>query len=136
MTIQPDGKAGSNDWRSRLRRIHDEAFNRDWDQHLLELNARLGLTGDDTLFPSVAGHPPVWFNGDVEVIEPGNWVLVLSLNYQLAGPDAYGSAFTPESFWQLWRSHNRQYWYARFFRPLVQVASLALGKSIPSEAEP
>ncbi len=38
--------------------------------------------------------------------------------------------------WNFCRTHNRDYWYTRFFRPLVMLASTALGESIEPDAQP
>lgn len=116
-----------------LRRIHDETLTIDWQQKVEELNRQLGLSGDDVLSLSIPGLPPFWFNGDVEAIVPGRWVLVISLNHQLGG---YGADEPQaEGLWDFLRGHNRNFWYPRFFRPLVQVASLALSDEVAEDDE-
>lgn len=51
-------------------------------------------------------------------------------------PGYYGRALTRDSAWDFWRTHNREWWYWRFFRPLVRVAAAALGESVATQAEP
>jgi hypothetical protein len=77
--------------------------------------------------------PPSWFNGDVEVLEPNRWTLVVSLNPQLA-EEKYAPAAS--ELWRFWRTHNRKFWYWRFFRPLVQLASQVLGEATAPADEP
>ncbi|HEX5368361.1 MAG TPA: hypothetical protein VFY10_03000 [Dehalococcoidia bacterium] len=110
-------------WIADLRRIHDQAFSIDWQAHVDEANRRLALAGDDALRLSLPGLPPLWFNGDVQSIEPGQWTLVLSLNHQLGDEKHAPSA---PNLWDWCRTHNRVLWYWRFFRPLVQLASMVL----------
>ena len=90
-----------------LRRIHDETLTIDWQPKVTKLNRRLGLSGDDVLSLSIPGLPPFSFNGDVEAIVPGKWILVISLNHQLGG---YGAdAPQAEGLWDFLGSHNRNF---------------------------
>ena len=123
--------AEHDDWRAELRRIFDESFHFDWTDHLAGLNARLNLQ-DDPFQVSIPGLPPCLFNGDVEAITPGDWTLVISLNHQLS--EKHRVLDQPQA-WDFWRNHNRDHWYPRFFRPLVQVASVALGHTVSPDAE-
>ena len=101
------------------------------------MNARHGLAGDDAFSVHVPGLPPVWFNGDVETIEPGRWALVVSLNPHTPPPGFYGTRHTPDAYWTLWRTHNRDVrWYPTFYRGLVRVAAAALGEAVPKERQP
>ncbi len=130
--------SGSNRaWLSQLRHIHDEAFAFDGDRHIAGLNERFGLTGDMELSVHVPGLPPVWFNGDVEAIEPNRWALVISLNPHTPPQGFYGQGHSPDAYWNLWRTHNRdRYWYKQFYRGLALVAIAALGEKVPVDQEP
>src|ERR1051326_7604936 len=72
-----------------------------------------------------AGLPPIWFQGNVERIEPGNWVLVMSLNHQRANRDEYTSV-TADTSWDMQCQHHRDHWYELFNGPLARVAAAAL----------
>ena len=63
--------AACGGWLDQLRRTFDDAFGFDWEGHIATLNAGYGLAGNDAFSVHVPGLLPVWFNGDVEVIEPG-----------------------------------------------------------------
>jgi hypothetical protein len=123
----------SEPWYRPVRAIHDEHFYDPWEEHLARLNARYGLQDDDVLLTHGPGLPPPWFNGDIESIEPGQWVLVISLNPKLnprdlKARDRYcGQGFTPATYWDHWRRFNVNHWYPRFFSPLATLAAGALG---------
>ncbi len=74
------GLSTSEPWYSPIRAIHDEHFYDPWEERLAQINARYGLQGDHALLTHGPGLPPPWFNGDIEAVEPGKWVLVISLN--------------------------------------------------------
>lgn len=125
-------------WLTELRSIHDEFFTYDWTAHLRSLNARLGLTGRDE-FGLPFGLPPAWFVGDVEVLQPDEWVLVLSLNQARREEDNdwhLAQGYTSQSYWDHWRWLNREWWEPRFYRPLVRLAAGALGADLDQHAEP
>lgn len=124
------------DWRTELRELYNEALHFDWATHLSRLNTDYRLSGDGLLSTTDVGLPPAWFNGDLEAIEPGRWVLVVSLNPGKADHGAYGDALRRDNGWDFWRRHNVEWWYWKFFRPLVQVASLALNEDVPRDQEP
>jgi hypothetical protein len=86
----------------------------------------LGLTGTAALPPSIKGLPPIWFQGDVERIQPGKWMLVMSLNHQLPTVWEYAMV-TGESAWHMQCDHHRDHWYEDFFGPLARVAAVAMG---------
>ena len=69
-----------DDWLSQLRGIHDASIHSDWASLAANVNRRSSLTGGSEMEPSRPGLPPIWFQGNVEGIKPGNWVLVMSLN--------------------------------------------------------
>ena len=119
-------------WLTELRDIFEKSKSVDWENHTRQLNFRLGLSGDDALCPSFQGLPPFWFNGDVEALRPGEWTLVMSLNHQLPGGQEEVSR---ETMWEFCRTHNTRYWYTRFFRPLVTLASTALDHDVANEQE-
>ena len=121
-------------WLVKLRELHDEAFEFDWESHLAALNSRLRLTGQGELCSSVAGHPPVWFNGDVEMIVPGCWTLVISLNHQKGPPEGYPGPFSPQQYWDFWRRHNVVYGWLPFLSPLIHVVAPAMGDAVPEAA--
>jgi hypothetical protein len=83
-----------------------------------------------------------WFNGDIEVVEPGRWVLVISLNHHIdpddqETSDRYASAkYTPDTYWDDRRTFNMNHWYRAFFGPLARVAAAALGERLTREQEP
>ena len=54
-----------SDWRSELRRIHEDVLSHDWDTHVDRLNVALGLAASHALGLSVPGLAPLWFQGDV-----------------------------------------------------------------------
>jgi hypothetical protein len=124
------------DWLIQLRQIHDEALKFDWESHLRTLNARYGFQGELALSTAQAGAPPAWFNGDTEAIEGTSWVLVISLNPQKPPEGYYAGKLTPATAWDFWRTHNTDWWYARFFRPLVRLAAPSIGESMPAHGYP
>ena len=122
----------SKPWVEQLRELHDQAFSVDWATHLGALNRSLALTGPHELTTPARKCPPSWFVGDVEALEPGRWVLVISLNQKRH--DA-GQGFTPQTYWDHWRWLHRSHWYD-FYRPPVRLASTALGVEIRPEQKP
>ena len=133
MMLNAGAASSSMGWLQAIRELHELHFSFDWYSHALALSHRYGLEGDDELKVNAPGLPPRWFSGDVEAIEPERWVLVVSLNpnYSKDGTDLQWfnqQAFDSEGWWNHMRSHNRDWWYAPFFAPLVQVAVLALGE--------
>ncbi len=124
-------------WTAELRRLHDEHFEFDWERHVRALNKRLRLSGKDE-FGLAPGLPPSWLVGDVAALTPRQWVLVVSLNQaRRQEDDAWHVArgYTSESYWDHWRWLNRDWWEPRFYRPLVRLASTALGVEIDAETE-
>jgi hypothetical protein len=114
-------------WLSTLHSIHDDGFSRDWRSHLDKLNQDLRLEGEAALQTSFPNLPPIWFNGDLDSLAPGDWTLVISLNHQLAGKQVEPK---PDEFWDYCRTHNRDHWYSRFFRPLVRLSAAVFGEDI------
>ena len=128
--------AGVQPWLSSIRKLHDDSFNVDWERHLATLNERLRLAGVDRLQTAISHFPPSWFNGDIEALKPGKWVLVVSLNPQLGPPEGYVVDHSPDAYWQFWRMHNKTFpLWGPFFNPLVRVAAISLGEEPPSSAE-
>lgn len=124
-------------WLDGIRELHDASFSVDWASHLAELNARLDLSGDDR-FGLPAGLPPSWFVGDIEVLVPRRWVLVLSLNQARRDEDDdwhLAQNYTPQTYWDHWRWLNRDWWEPRFYRPLVRLAAASLGVEVGREQE-
>jgi hypothetical protein len=124
-----------SNWKQRLRRIWDDADAVDWEAHLRDLNARYGLSGRHSLAVAAPGMPPVWWNGDLDRLEPGRWVLVVSLNPSLARAGRYDRYATPEQWRELWRTHLTEHWRPSFFRPRVRLAAAALGETVAREDE-
>lgn len=123
-------------WLTELRSLFDGAFADDWSAHVSDLNARYGLAADGELSIHVP-ESPLWFIGDVEAIQPGAWVLAISLNPHTPPPDFYESGHTPEFYWNLWRTHNRDFfWYPKFYGPLARVAAATLGEELLRDQEP
>jgi len=114
-------------WIKRLREVQLGSFELDWESNLQRLNRKLQLPAESKFSLVVPAAPPPLFNGDLETIKPGHWALVVSLNHQLGSHDVEPSA---DAQWHYWRNFNRERWYPRFFRPLTQVASSALGDSV------
>lgn len=125
-------------WTDELRRLHDSNFAFDWDGHVRALNERLQLTGADEFGLPAAGLPPSWFVGDVAALEPRRWVLIVSLN-QARREDEEGwhraRRYTSQTYWDHWRWLNRDWWQPRFYRPLVRLASAALGVEVDADRE-
>ncbi len=120
------------DWLNSLRALYKDALCYDWDSNVRKLNERYNLTAHRALSLQVAGLPPAWFNGDVESIEPGRWVMAVSLNPHVA-PEGYYGTQTGKTWWPYWLRFNIKHWYPRFFRPLVQVAAMGLGEQVSKE---
>jgi hypothetical protein len=114
-------------WVDSLRRIHEDSFNIDWSKEVEEVNLLLQTT--DTFNTSLPGLPPIWFQGDVEAITPGNWTLVISLNHQRCDEVAP----PPGEYWDWCRGHLRTSPNTHFFTPLVKVASTALAHEFPDQ---
>ena len=125
-------------WARELRRLHEENFF-DWTSHLRDLNRALNLVGPDEFTVPNAGLPPSWFVGDVEVLQPGRWVLVVSLNHgawaQRTEASRREQRDSIQKDWDYWRWLNRNDWYAPFYSPLVRLAATTLGEEIPDARE-
>ncbi len=127
-----------NSWVHELRELHDSNFGFDWDSHVQALNEQLQLHGLDEFGLAAPGLPPVWFVGNVEALAPDGWVLVVSLNQARRERDGawhLAQQYTSQSYWDHWRWLNRDWWEPRFYRPLVRLASTALGVAVDSEME-
>jgi hypothetical protein len=140
LTVLPDTEQDTpempEDWRGELRRLHNDALRVDWEAHLADLNVRYGLVGRHVLSTTDVGLPPAWFNGDVDAVEPGSWVLVVSLNPGKPPAGFYGNELRRDNGWDFWRRHNEgKWWYARFFKPLAQLAAYALNEELPPGTE-
>ena len=128
----------SDSWDARLRKLHDKNFDFDWDEHIRALNEERGLEGRHAFGLAAPTLAPSWLVGDVEAAEPGRWVLVVSLNQARREEDEASHLarnYTAQSYWDHWRFLNRNWWEPRFYRPLVRLASRALGAETPSDAE-
>lgn len=129
-------------WYGQIRAFHDDHFYDPWEERLTQINARLALREDDVFLTHGPGLPPPWFNGDIEVVQPHQWILVISLNPRLnprshTAQDWYrDQRFTPDTYWEHWRQFNTQHWYPRFFSPLANLAAGALGIVVEPQAVP
>src|SRR5947209_8577516 len=121
----------SPDWLADLRKLHDKAFGFAWDAHVIALNEHFGFKGKKQLSLSIRGFPPMWFNGDLEGIEPGKWLLTIALNHQADHYVDFPRPDGPDGAWRDYRVQNRKRWYPRFFGPLVRLSAAALGEHIP-----
>ena len=76
-------------WVRELREIHDSNFNdrSKWSKHVRDLNQRLGLKGQDEFGLPAPSLPPAWFEGNVEGLAMGEWVLAVSLNQKREAED-------------------------------------------------
>ena len=124
-------------WVRRLRDLHDESFALDWSSHLEALSRSLSL-GSDPLATPAPGLPPSWFVGDVEAIEPGRWVLVVSLNQAYRPDDEWHLAqhYTAQTYWDHWRDCERHWMSARaFYRAYVLFAAATLGVKLVTDED-
>lgn len=126
-------------WVRELRRLHEEAYSCDWTSHLRDLNRRHELGGRDELAVPDAGLPPSWFVGDVEALDPGRWILVVSLNQaSWAEKDEAWRSQQRDSIqgdWDFWRLLNQKTWYGTFYSPMVRLGAMTLGEEVPGERE-
>ena len=82
-----------------------------------------------------------WFNGDIESVTPGQWVLAVSLNHQVdsdpsgASPLGGCGSSVSDVWWKSRRTMNTDRWYGRFFSPLARVAAAATGQQLAKEKE-
>ena len=126
-------------WLDELRHIHDEHFDYGWHEHLRGLNGSLGLEGAAALGLAAPGLPPSWFVGDAEALEPGEWVLAVSLNQALREEHAEEHArqrYTRQTYWDHWRWLNRNWWHPGFYGRPVRLAAGAMGADVGSGTEP
>lgn len=136
------GLEGQTPWYQEIREIHDQHFHDPWQERADAINRRHALSRAHKLFTPAPGVPMPWFNGDIEAVEPGRWVLVISLNHYVnpAAREALdrdtAAQFTPETYWDHWRTFNMDHWYRDFFGPLARVAATALGDELTREEEP
>ena len=122
-------------WLEDLRSEFDRAFLVDWSQHIRQLNVDLKLSGSDLLVETP--RPPEFFWGDLEALQPSQWVAVVSLNPQVysAKDEAWYQQqdWTPQAYWDYLNRRDLKgfreadYYYTRFARPLVKLAGPALG---------
>ena len=133
---------GQPPWYQEIQNIHDRHFSDPWQDRVDAINQRYRLSRQHMLFTPDPEGPMPWFNGDIEAVEPGRWVLVISLNHYV-NPDARasrerddGARNTPESYWDHRRTFNTEFWYRKFFGPLARVAATALGEPLTREQEP
>lgn len=128
--------SNSEPWYGPVRAIHDDHFHDPWEERLAHINDRFGLQGNDVFLTHGPGLPPPWFNGDIEAVQPGRWVLAISLNPRLnprspSAQDWYrDQGFTPDTYWDHWRHFNTNHWYPDFFAPLASLAAGALGMQL------
>lgn len=129
-------------WYQDIRDIHDRHFCDPWQERADVINRRYRLPRDHMLLTHGTAIPVPWFIGDIQAVQPGRWVLVISLNHHI-NPDAhqafarYTSAnYTPETLWDHWRTFNTDHWYPEFFARLARVAAAALGEQLTEEQEP
>lgn len=129
-------------WYQEIRDIHNRHVHDTWQGRIDAINQRYALSGAHKLFTPDPDAPMPWFNGNIEAVEPGNWVLVISLNHYVnpdslstSGFDTTGS-HTAETYLDHRLTFNTESWYGKFFGPLAQVAAAALGEQLTREQEP
>jgi hypothetical protein len=128
-------------WYQAIRDIHEQHFHDPWQERVDEINKRYALAGSHMLFTPDPDGPVPWFNGDIEAIEPGHWVLVISLNHYVNPASRSASVvhsiagYTPETYWDHRRTFNTTHWYRKFFGPLARVAAVALGEELTKAQE-
>ena len=129
-------------WYQGIRDIHDRHFHESWQERADAINQRFQLSRGHILLTHGPGVPMPWFNGDIHSVEPGHWVLVVSLNHQIDShaPEASSrqdsESFAKEARWNDRRTLNTDRWYGRFFGPLTRVAAAAMQEHLTSEQEP
>lgn len=125
-------------WVEELRALHDQSFEHNWVAHLRALNGDLGAVDRRELATPAPGLPPSWFVGDIEALEPGEWVLFVGLNQARSRDDEPWHAaqgYTAQTYWDYWRLLNTNSWYARYYSPRMRLAAAALGGGIPGTRE-
>lgn len=126
-------------WYEPIWNIHENHFYDHWQERLSRINSRYQLTGENTLLTHSSTVPPPWFNGDIEAVQPGEWVLMVSLNPRVKPTETEAiqwyddQRFTPESYWRHWRRFNENHWYPTFFYPRVRLAARVMGESVSRE---
>lgn len=129
-------------WHDAIRSIHEQHFGDPWQERLVAINQRFGLSGDNVFLTHGQTVPPPWFNGDIEAVRPGDWVLMVSLNPRVIPSEVEtirwydNQGFTAETYWAHWRRFNTNHWYWKFFRPRVRLASRLMGKPVTPNLEP
>jgi hypothetical protein len=128
------------DWLQTIRDLNEQHFSFDWWAQAAALNERFQLKGGDALRTNAPGLPPMWFNGDIEAIQPGRWVLVVSLNHNYSDAEEdlrwyVDQRFDSHLWWDYMRTHNRDWWYSTFFGPLVRLAAGAIGEEVTAGQE-
>jgi hypothetical protein len=129
-------------WVGEVWRILEGIVDFQWDAHLDELNTRLGLGVDYRFSTHGPGQPPTFFNGDIDALQPGRWVLAVSLNpHQVrqtgtpSGSPVVRRFATLTEYWNFWRIYNTQTWFPGFYRPLTRVAAGAMGEELSLDNE-
>jgi hypothetical protein len=135
------GSEWQTPWYQEIREIHDRHFHDPWQERVDAINQRYLLSRHHMLFAPDSGVLVPWFNGNIEAVEPGRWILVISLNHyvdpverEASGRDT-GAQYTSATYWDQRRAFNMNHWYRDFFGPLARVAATALGDELTKEQE-
>ncbi|MBA3450051.1 MAG: hypothetical protein H0T18_02425 [Chloroflexia bacterium] len=129
-------------WYQGIRDIHDRHIHDSWEERVDAINQRYQLRGEHILLTHGPGVPMPWFNGDIQSVEPGKWVLVISLNHQIdsnpseAAPRMGSGSSVSDAWWNARRTMNMDRWYGQFFGPLARVAAAAMREPLSKQEEP
>jgi hypothetical protein len=122
-------------WMDDVYHMLEDVFHFSWNAHLHALNEHLRLRPEHRFSTHGPSEPPTFFNGDIEALQPGRWILVVSLNpHQVKQPvDRHFATFA--EYWNFWRTYNCKTWYPGFYRPLTRVAAGAMRIELSLEDE-
>ncbi len=112
-------------WFDPIWRLHNEHFDDAWPARVRDFNKHIGYASEAKFFTPHSELPPPWFNGDVQALMAGQWVLIVSINPHIDPADGSLSKrqFTSESWWDYWRCFNLgDNWKREFFPRLVRLA--------------
>jgi hypothetical protein len=116
-------------WWEPIKELDLSARQIDWTSHLARLNERYDLPPETAFSCSIPDWPPAWFTGNIEALQPGRWVLVVSINPAAPAPNHYQDHLGSDP-WTFWTEHNRDssHWNRRtkFFPRLADLSRTAL----------
>lgn len=122
-----------------IDRVWKGHFHDPWPDHLDQLNRLVEHKGVRFWLPN-RKCSPAWINGDPALMEPGKWVLVVSLNPHI-DPDnnklQVRTDYSPKEWQAVWKIFNatREHWKGSFFPHLGRLASTCLALELDREQE-